>query len=242
MSVSLSTGSLYNMGLHRIFSIAKRAGFKELELMMRSYEDNAFGDTFDLKYLQELQKEFGLKITSLHTPIDFETNAAEYYPVVKKLAKELKVKQIIFHIPREKDNQVKYKTWFKRIYMKEMLDQSIPFITENMGKKSVINGADEFNKFPGFCFDTAHELRDFKNKTTTTILQMNNIMQFHLSNYDRQCHKDILKNKKFFREIIAAHPEANRCIELSPRAFIDPTDEKKIIKQLIETRKFLESI
>lgn len=242
MAVSLSTGSLYNMGLHRIFSIAKRAGFSELELMMRSYDDNAFVDTFDLKYLQELQKEFDLKITSLHTPIDFETNAEEYYPAVKKLAKELKVKHIIFHIPRDKDDQVQYRTWFKKIYMKEMLDQPIPFITENMGKKSVLNGANEFNKFPGFCFDTAHELRDFGDKTITTILHMKNIEQFHLSNYDERCHKDILKNKNFFEEIILAHPKANRCIELSPRAFLDPINEEKIIKQLIETRKFLETI
>ncbi|MEI7792333.1 MAG: hypothetical protein WCI57_02520 [Candidatus Berkelbacteria bacterium] len=242
MAISLSTGSLYNMGLHRIFSIAKRSGFKELELMMRSFSDNAFADTFDLKYLKELQIEFDLKITSLHTPIDFEANAAEYYSAVKKLAKELKVKHIIFHIPREKDDQKEYKKWFKKVYLKEMNDQKIPFITENMGKKSILNGADEFNKFPGFCFDTAHELRDFGKKTVATILQMKNIKQFHLSNYDGRCHKDILKNKAFFKEIITAHPEANRCIELSPNAFVDDIDENKIIKQLIETRKFLETI
>jgi len=230
------------MGLHRIFSIAKRAGFKEIELMMRSFEDNAFADTFDLKYLTELQKEFDLNITSLHSPIDFELNAEAYYPLVKKLAKDLKVKHIIFHIPREKDEQKEYKVWFKKTYLKEMTSQPISFITENMGKKSIVNGADEFNKFPGFCFDTAHELRDYGKKTVATILQMKNIKQFHLSNYDKHCHKDILKNKSFFEEILAAHPEATRCIELSPRAFADEIDEKKIVKQLIETRKFLEKI
>jgi 3-deoxy-D-manno-octulosonic acid (KDO) 8-phosphate synthase len=53
---------------------------------------------------------------------------------------------------------------------------------------------------------------------------------------------DILRNKKFFKDIIAAHPKANRCIELSPRAFLNPTDEKKIVKKLAETRVFLESL
>jgi len=242
MSVSFSTGSLYHMGLHRIFQIAARAGFRDLELMMRSYDDNAYADTYDSIYLKKLQKEFGLKITSLHTPIDFESDAAEYYPVVKKLAKELKVKHIIFHIPRNKDVQAEYKSWFKKIYLEEMSDQPIPFITENMGKKSIVNGAEEFNKFPGFCFDTAHELRDFDGKTLGTILQIKNIQQFHLSNYDAHCHMDILQNKKFFEEIIKAHPKANRCIELSPRAFPDPTDEAKIVKKLTETRIFLESL
>ena len=242
MAVSFSTGSLYHMGLHRIFSIAKNAGFTDIELMMRSYDDNAYADTYDFKYLKKLQEEFGLKITSLHTPIDFESNAALYYPVVKKLAKELKVKHIIFHIPRNKDVQENYKLWFEGTYLKEMSEQPIPFITENMGKKSIVNGAKEFNKFPGFCFDAAHELRDFGDKTLATILETTNIQQFHLSNYDAHCHMDILQNMKFFKEIITAHPKANRCIELSPRAFIDPSNEIKIIKQLAETRIFLESL
>jgi sugar phosphate isomerase/epimerase len=240
--ISLSTGSIFQFGIHRIFRIAKAAGFKQVELMMRGDAEKGHRDTFDASYLKSLEHEFDIKIHSLHSPIDFEMKPEAYYDKVVLLAGELSVSQIIFHMPRKNCHQTGYKQWFKDIYPEKLKHAKILHLTENMGRKCIKQGVGDFSKFPHLCFDTTHELKagtDIENITKG----LSNISQFHISDFDKDLtHVGLSANKNLITRILKLHPSADFCLELSPNAFIDPLDEDCIIETLTEQRKYLENI
>jgi len=109
--ITLSTGSLYPYSLSRIFEIAYKAGFQGVELLLRNQNDNAYLDSWDVVYLKELEKKYNLKINSVHVAFDFNNNPQKFLEI-SNLAKKLKAKYIITHIPRE--DECVYKAWFHK--------------------------------------------------------------------------------------------------------------------------------
>ncbi|MFA5926827.1 MAG: hypothetical protein WCT32_00600 [Patescibacteria group bacterium] len=240
--VLMSTGSLYHMGIDHIFNIAQQAGFKHLELMLRSRKAECWWDFWNHNYIKNLEKIHNIKVSSLHSPIDFEMDAAGYIDSTISLAQRLRVGHVIFHIPKNKDRYEEYRQWFANNYKKYMETSPVMFLTENMGPKCVEQGVNKYNEYPNFCFDTAHEISNGSD-VIKMVSEMPNIRQFHLSWFDgKECHMNILKQKKFFRELISIRPDALRCLELRPEAFANPYDDQEIVNSLIQSREFLENI
>jgi len=93
--VIISTGSCHKYGLYRFFEVAKKAGFKELELVI----DNLY-DSQESAYIKKLEKKFGLKVVSVHSAMEFVTSWGNWQNRLKqsiKLAKDIKAKYLIVH-------------------------------------------------------------------------------------------------------------------------------------------------
>ncbi len=97
--IVLSTGSIYNYGLARVFGIAAELGYDGVEVLI----DDRW-DTRDPAYLGRLTSESGLPIRALHTP--FVTRVQEW-PLDQvgrlertvALAQELGVPVVVAHLP-----------------------------------------------------------------------------------------------------------------------------------------------
>ena len=61
--LALSTGTLHNYGLDRVFALAREAGFQGIEVIV-----DARWDTRQRGYLDSLRQRHGLPIVSLHAP------------------------------------------------------------------------------------------------------------------------------------------------------------------------------
>src|SRR3989339_374453 len=109
---TLSTAALYPYGLNRIFAIAQEAGFKGVELMIRSEGDTAYLDSWDIVYLSDLEEKYEIKIVSLHVPFVFEKDQSSFNGIIS-LSEKLKTDHIIIHAPRADQNA--YAEWLKNM-------------------------------------------------------------------------------------------------------------------------------
>jgi sugar phosphate isomerase/epimerase len=236
--ILFSTGSLYRMEMERIFRIAHDSGFKYLELMLRGKDEKTNSDTWSPNRLKELEEKYQIKITSVHSPIDFEFYPEEYLPKTIWLAKEISAQYLIIHLPKIKDKYKIYQEWFPK-FKNKILDQPIPILIENMGKNELYSKAEQFNQFADFCFDITHAM-EANIDPVATIKNMDNIRQFHLGYFDGQLdHLKPTLNKKLFRAILSLKPKANRCLEFKPHSFADSMSDEKIVEELKNEIKFL---
>jgi len=61
--IALSTGSLYNYGVVRVFELGREAGFEGVEILV----DDRY-DTQQPDYLNILQETFQLPVVAVHSP------------------------------------------------------------------------------------------------------------------------------------------------------------------------------
>jgi hypothetical protein len=239
--ITLSTASLYPYGLNRIFSIASKTGFSAVELMVRSKTDNAFWDSWDVKYIKELMYKNNIVVNSVHVPFEFE-DAPNNFDEIYNLVKEIGAKSIIAHIPRE--DQVDYIKWFKESKNKDLGDGPT-LLFENVhlkeGKANPIIPHEEMSQLKNICFDIAHSMRSGVD-TEKIIGNCNNIRQFHVSFWDgREDHMSLVSNEKSFKTILQNN-DADFCLELCPKAFSDITNLENVKKNLKENLNFLREI
>lgn len=105
--ILLSTGALYNYGLNRFFEFAARAGYDGIELIIGDSWDNR-----DPKYIRKLEKEFKIKVLSVHSAMEFVKMWGDAYSRLEKsiaFAKELKAKVLVLHMWEYDDK--KYFSW-----------------------------------------------------------------------------------------------------------------------------------
>jgi len=236
--ITLSTASLYPYSLSRIFEMAASANFKGVELMLRSQKDNAYLDSWDIGYLKKLEKEYNLKINSVHVPFSFNDQPQNFHKILK-LSTKLKTKFIIIHLPRQ--DEIGYQVWF----------YSFPFslypnvLVENIHyKKNYANpiiGYDSLFNIQNMCFDIAHALRSINQHEVEQLMsKLKNIRQFHVSWWDgKEDHLSIVKNTSFFQKILKNRKE-DLCLELCPKAFKN-LKEKTIIEELKKNRRIIEN-
>lgn len=240
--ITLSTASLYPYGLERIFSLAKEAGFKGLELMLRSKTDNAYYDTWDIPYVKHLSNKYKLLIRSIHVPFEFENNPYDFDKIVN-LANAHNVKNVIVHIPRL--NQLDYIKWYKKDVNKFTNDQTTILFENVHYKKTLadpIVSYNQLNKIPNICFDIAHADRSGVD-TINIVQKLNNIKQFHVSLWNgEEDHLGITTKKDFFKKVLSFHKNVDYCLELCPKAFNDVYNEKEVIKVLQENLNLLKKI
>lgn len=108
MQVSLSTGSLYIYPLRWTFSLAKRAGFDGLELVI--------GPEVDWRgsaYIKKLSQEFQLPILTVHPPLygyrgwdDINISHAPYMEKALRLTDEVGARLMVLHTPRAEQAEV----------------------------------------------------------------------------------------------------------------------------------------
>ncbi|MFN8513839.1 MAG: TIM barrel protein [Chloroflexia bacterium] len=94
--LALSTGSLHNYGLNRVWEFAAEAGFDAVEVMI-----DAKWDTRQAAYLGRLIAAHGLPIASLHTPFRPIAGFGEDYPACVRralaLAREIGARTVVAH-------------------------------------------------------------------------------------------------------------------------------------------------
>lgn len=240
--ISLSTGSTYHLGLSRTFEIASKAGFKYLELILRAKKsdnpDNGWCDSWDPAYLKGLQAKHKIKIISLHSPVDFEFFPREYLPEVKSLAKELSIKHIVIHACR-KEKYAIYNQWFRDIFTPEHNSRA-EFLIENMETED----AKDLDGYRSLCFDITHVQEKGIDPEKMSLQLADRIREFHISYFDgTNKHRNFLSGeKKLIGKILAAQPQAIRCVELFPDSFSDMHSEDIIVAELAKSRILLESV
>ena len=99
MRFILSTGSLFNYSIDRVFALAAEAGFDGIEMLI----DDRW-DTRQADYLQHLMESHSLPILALHSP--FSRNCSgwgetEYGAIARtaELASELSAQVVVHHLP-----------------------------------------------------------------------------------------------------------------------------------------------
>ncbi len=99
MRFILSTGSLYNYSIDRVFAFAAEAGFDGIEMLI----DHRW-DTRQSDYLQHLMESHSLSIPALHSP--FSRNCSgwgetEHGAIARtaELATELRAQVVVHHLP-----------------------------------------------------------------------------------------------------------------------------------------------
>ncbi|MDE0463065.1 MAG: sugar phosphate isomerase/epimerase [Caldilineaceae bacterium] len=99
MRFILSTGSLYNYSIDRVFAFAAEAGFDGIEMLI----DHRW-DTRQADYLRHLMESHSLPIPALHSP--FSRNCSgwgetEYGAIARtaELASELGAQVVVHHLP-----------------------------------------------------------------------------------------------------------------------------------------------
>ena len=97
--IVLSTGSLYNYGIYRVFGMAAETGYDGIEVLV-----DGKWDSRDPSYLRSLSTEFKLPITALHSPFvrdvqGWPRDELERLKRTVALAKELDVPVVVSHLP-----------------------------------------------------------------------------------------------------------------------------------------------
>jgi sugar phosphate isomerase/epimerase len=263
--IIISTGSCHRYGLQRFFEIAKKAGFKQMELII---DDRL--DSQDPVYIKKLERKFGLKVVSVHSAMEFVYSWGDWKSRVEKsikLAKELKAKFIIIHSWEYSDP--KYVTWMmknqKTIYD---LAKPIKVVFENATKRDDFTTGNSIN--PSYHFDVMKEFDsinfDLSHCATAEIdileyftAIQDRINHIHFSDSDfrphpkkpgniEDCHllpgKGKLPLKKFLKLLKEKKYSGPISIELWCDQFANKKGiitEESVIKNLKAAKKFVET-
>ncbi len=97
--IVLSTGSLYNYGMARVFALAAETGYDGIEVIV-----DGKWDTRDPVYLHRLASDYGLPIVALHSPFvadvqGWPPSELERLQCTIALALELEVSLVVAHLP-----------------------------------------------------------------------------------------------------------------------------------------------
>ena len=97
--IALSTGSLYNYGIARVFALAAETGYDGVEVLI-----DGRWDSRDPVYLRRLSLDYGLPIVALHSPFVAEvqgwpTDQLGRLDHTVALASELAVPVVVAHLP-----------------------------------------------------------------------------------------------------------------------------------------------
>ena len=99
MRFILSTGSLYNYSIDRVFALAAEAGFDGIEMMV----DNRW-DTRQADYLKQVASDHALPIHAVHSPFNRNCRGwgeTEFAAITRtaELAAELGAQVVVHHLP-----------------------------------------------------------------------------------------------------------------------------------------------
>lgn len=187
MLVSLSTGSLYIYPLRWTFSLAKRAGFDGVELVIGPEVDWRGAE-----YVKKLVQEFQLPVLTVHPPLygyrgwdDINISYAPYMEKAIALSEAVGARLMVVHSPRAYQ--------YDRGRGKEFVEQVVASRNSINGhgpKLGLENGA-RFSKGDSpFILRTLPELREFAEKHDVALT----LDTAHVGTFDL----DLLSSLEFF--------------------------------------------
>ena len=158
-TLALSTGSLHNYGLNRVWGFAAEAGFDAIEVMI-----DAKWDTRQGPYLRSLVADFGLPIAALHTPFRPIPGFGEDYPACVRqalvLAEELGARAVVAH--PELANGTDYGHWLIKHHEElsaagpTLAVENLPLVLVNQKPKYATHTVERIARFPAITLDTTH--------------------------------------------------------------------------------------
>jgi len=260
--IIISTGSCHRYGLYRFFEVAKKAGFKQIELII---EDSL--DTQDATYIKRLERKFGLKVVSVHSAMEFVYSWGNWKDRLEKsirLAKDIRAKFLIVHSWEYSDP--KYVTWLmknqKTLYKSA---KPVKIVIENATKRDDFTTANSIN--PSYHFDVMKEfdsiILDTSHVATAEIDILeyfekikNKVNYIHFSDSDfrphptkpgniEDCHlvpgKGKLPLKKFLKTLKESGFKGPISIELWCEQYGKKVTEELVVKNLKAAKKFVET-
>jgi len=260
--IILSTGGCHKYGLYRFFEVAKKAGFKELELVI---DDNY--DTREPTYIKKLEKKFSLKFVTVHSAMEFVTSWKDAKTRLKnsiKLAKEIKAEYLVVHSwdNREKDylgwaiqNQKQIARSAKPVKV-VFENATCRFDKETGEQKNPSYHFDIMKQFDSVNLDTSHigtaemDLMEYYDKIK------DRVQHIHFSDSDSRidpdhpekildCHfvpgKGKLPLKKFLKQLKADKFQGPISIELFCDYFGKNVTEELVINNLKKAKKFIDT-
>jgi len=263
--IILSTGSCHKYGLYRFFEVAKKAGFKQIELII---DDNL--DTRDATYIKKLERKFGLKIISVHSAMEFVYSWGDWKNRLKKsieLAKELKAKYLIVHSWEYSDSE--FVMWLiknqRSVYKSA---KPVKVVIENATKRDDFTSGNSIN--PSYHFDVVGQFDSINFDTSHSATAEIDILEYfekikdkvnhiHLSDSDfrphpkkpnniEDCHlipgRGKLPLKKFLKKLKTEKYSGPISIELWCEQYAKDPDkitEELVIKNLKAAKKFVET-
>jgi len=185
----LSTSSLRGHGIHKIFTIVKKAGYDGIDLMI----DDAQFDTLDEKYLKGLSDAFKIPVISITAPEKWLSKAK--IDRIVQLAETLRSQVINFSPPHAGD---KGADTFPRYLNKIKKDMRISITMQNVQQEYLLfiipkyknANLGELKKATG---DTALNIANIDLSAWMDLAKMQNILGSSLKNIylsDKQATKD----------------------------------------------------
>ncbi len=129
--VLLSSGSLRNYGLDRVFEIAARCGYDGVEMIVDERTDSVHGD-----YLRKLSERYSIPVPVVHAPFAFLDppgwEKAELDRLVRsvKLAEEIGAEAVVLHTPFYTDRS--FRRWLEEDLAGFQKNNTVTILVENM--------------------------------------------------------------------------------------------------------------
>jgi sugar phosphate isomerase/epimerase len=217
--IILSTGSLYNCGVSRVFEWAATAGFDGIEILIDHRPD-----TYQVDYLRGLSEAHALPIVALHAPFGYidswPQGPLNYLRQSVEIAKALAVPLVVQHLPfRLGDVVVQWKGFANgriRVYLPwprrgpfyqfvvggglEAMEaeSGVTIAIENMPRRDLLgvsvplywfNHPDQLLRFRHLTLDTTH-VGTWRWDLLAMYEQLKgHVAHVHLSNYDGREHR-----------------------------------------------------
>jgi len=131
--VLLSSGSLRNYGLDRVFEIAAGGGYDGVELIVDERTDSIHGD-----YLRRLIDRYSLPIPVVHAPFAFLDPPGwekdELFRLVRsvRLAEEVRARAVVLHTPFYTDRV--FRRWMEEDLAEFQKKNTVTILVENIRK------------------------------------------------------------------------------------------------------------
>jgi sugar phosphate isomerase/epimerase len=240
----LHTDSLGKYGLHRVFSLAKKAGYDGIELGVNAKNL----DTQNPEYLKNLAEEAEIKIIVVETP---EMLTEKKMEVSYKVAKAVGATTIVVQPP----NYFDYHTtkWLKANAPKLRSHDGLKVLLKNMPDERT------FGVFPKYAMTNTTDLREFKqmaldlsNLVTRSIPaleyyeQMHDfVFHVHLSNYrgnkDHALPMDgKLPLESFLKKMKKRDYAGHFSVKVRPEELHAGAKDSEILEQLKKIKEFVE--
>lgn len=182
--ILLNSGSLYNYGLNRFFELASKAGYDGIELIIDNNWDNRQSE-----YVKKLEKQYNIKVLSVHSAMEFVTCWGADPRVRHKksieLAKKIGAKHIVVH-PHDYGDESFY-VWIKKNF-KEFIKLAKPVTVtfENHTTRRSVSKSEKnfFDVFPAYTLDTSHVATTKRNLIDVLDEVGGKLGHIHLSDSD----------------------------------------------------------
>jgi sugar phosphate isomerase/epimerase len=216
--IALSTGSLYNYSVERVFALARQVGFDGIEVLV----DHRW-ETRQADYLRALAKAYGLPVLSLHTPFVFDIQGWEVDRVLRiqrtvALARLLGARTVVAHLPFRYhwlsvtstllNSRLRlpifwpqgqaYAQWLLQCLNDSPGEDEVQVVVENMPARRVLglrlnpwrfNNLQDLLRFKALVLDTTH-LGTWNMDILAAYQHLKSrIVHLHLSDYDGREHR-----------------------------------------------------